>query len=96
MFIEQMRSYIRSVVEIDSSDIDDATLNRFLGEGYDQIVYSEKRWSFYEVSTTLYCALNYPSNTFYTYSFTSPPVLRLFDSSSEIFQLVHPLHLLQV
>ena len=41
MFIEQMRSYIRSVVEIDSSDIDDATLNRFLGEGYDQIVYSE-------------------------------------------------------
>lgn len=52
MLIEQMRSYIRSVVEIDSSDIDDDTLNRFLGEGYDQIVYSEKRWPWYEASTT--------------------------------------------
>ena len=47
-----MRSYIRSVVDIDSSDIADDTLNRFLGEGYDKIVYSEKRWPFYEVATT--------------------------------------------
>jgi len=47
-----MRSYIRSVVDIDSSDITDDTLNRFLGEGYDVIVYSEKRWPFYETSTT--------------------------------------------
>ncbi len=52
MQIEEMRSYIRSVVEIDSSDISDDVLNRFLGEGYDQIVYSEKRWPWYEVSTT--------------------------------------------
>ena len=47
-----MRSYIRSVVDIDSSDIADDTLNRFLGEGYDVIVYSEKRWPFYEVAAT--------------------------------------------
>ncbi len=52
MDISTMRSYIRSVVDIDSSDITDDTLNRFLGEGYDKIVYSEKRWPFYEVSTT--------------------------------------------
>lgn len=52
MNIEDMRSYIRSVVEIDSSDISDATLNRFLGEGYDQVVYSEKRWPWYETETT--------------------------------------------
>lgn len=47
-----MRSYVRSVVDIDSADISDDTLNRFLGEGYDVIVYSEKRWPFYEVATT--------------------------------------------
>ena len=47
-----MRSYVRSVVDIDTADISDDTLNRFLGEGYDVIVYSEKRWPFFEVSTT--------------------------------------------
>ena len=52
MEIQEMRSYIRSVVEIDSSDITDDVLNRFLGEGYDQVVYSEKRWPWYEASTT--------------------------------------------
>ncbi len=52
MEIQDMRSYIRSIVEIDSSDISDDILNRFLGEGYDQIVYSEKRWPWYEASTT--------------------------------------------
>jgi len=50
--ISTMRSYIRSVVDIDSSDIVNDTLNRFLGEGYDKIVYSEKRWPFYEAATT--------------------------------------------
>tara|TARA_B100000586_G_scaffold227464_1_gene175440 strand:- start:2813 stop:3517 length:705 start_codon:yes stop_codon:yes gene_type:complete len=52
MQIEEMRAYIRSVVEIDSSDISDDVLNRFLGEAYDQMVYSEKRWPWYETSVT--------------------------------------------
>ena len=52
MQISEMRTYIRSVVDIDSTDISDDTLNRFLGEGYDRIVYSQKRWPFLEVSTT--------------------------------------------
>ena len=47
-----MRSYVRSVVDIDSSDISDDVMNRFLGEAYDVIVYSEKRWPFFEVATT--------------------------------------------
>ena len=47
-----MRSYVRSVVDIDASDITDDTMNRFLGEGYDVIVYSEKRWPFFEVEAT--------------------------------------------
>ena len=52
MDISTMRSYVRSVVDIDSSDISDDTLNRFLGEGYDLIVYTEKRWPFFEKATT--------------------------------------------
>ena len=52
MNILEMRDYIRSVVDIDSSDISDDVLNRFLGEGYDLIVYSDKRWPFYEVQNT--------------------------------------------
>ena len=52
MNILEMRAYIRSVVDIDSSDISDDVLNRFLGEGYDLIVYSDKRWPFYEVQNT--------------------------------------------
>ena len=44
MDIATMRTYIQSVVEIDSSDISDDTLNRFIGEAYDQVVYGEARW----------------------------------------------------
>jgi hypothetical protein len=47
-----MRDYIRNVVDIDTTDIANATLNTFLREGYDAVVYSEKRWPFYEASTT--------------------------------------------
>ena len=52
MDISTMRSYVRAVADIDSSDISDDVMNRFLGEAYDVIVYSEKRWPFFEVATT--------------------------------------------
>lgn len=52
MQISEMRTYIRGILDIDVSDISNDILNRFIGEGYDQVVYSEKRWPFYEVETT--------------------------------------------
>ena len=52
MNISEMRSYIRGILDIDSSDISDDILNRFIGEGYAQVVYSEKRWTFYETEQT--------------------------------------------
>ena len=52
MNISEMRTYVRSILDIDSSDISDDILNRFIGEGYDQVVYSEKRWVFYETEVT--------------------------------------------
>jgi len=50
--LSAMRDYVRNVVDIDSTDISDATMNTFIREGYDIIVYSEKRWPFYEVALT--------------------------------------------
>ena len=48
-----MRDHVRSVVDITVNDIsDDDHELRFLREGYDIIVYSEKRWPFYEVAVT--------------------------------------------
>ena len=52
MQLGAMRDYIRNVVDIDSTDVVDATMNTFIREGYNAIVYSEKRWPFYEIATT--------------------------------------------
>jgi len=48
--LSSLRDYCRAVVDIDTTDITNATLNEFIREGYDLIVYSEKRWPFYEVA----------------------------------------------
>jgi len=45
-----MRDHVRNVVDITSNDISDTTMDTFIREGYDIIVYSEKRWPFYEVA----------------------------------------------
>ena len=39
-------------MDIDTTDIANSTLITFIREGYDAVVYSEKRWPFYEVNTT--------------------------------------------
>ena len=52
MTLQQIRDQVRNVVDIDSSDISDQTLDIMIGQGFDTIVYSEKRWPWYEVSTT--------------------------------------------
>lgn len=52
MQLSAMRDYIRNVVDIDSTDVADSTMNTFIREGYNAIVYSEKRWPFYEVAST--------------------------------------------
>ena len=52
MQLSEMRDYVRNVVDIDSTDIADSTVNTFIREGYNAVVYSEKRWPFYETTTT--------------------------------------------
>ena len=46
MQLSDMRDYVRNIVDITSNDIADTTMNTFLREGYDVMVYSEKRWPF--------------------------------------------------
>ena len=50
--LSDMRSYVRDIVDITTSDIADTTMNTFLREGYNAVVYSEKRWPFYESAVT--------------------------------------------
>jgi len=52
MTIAQMRTQVRSIVDIDATDISDTVMDNILGQGYDLIVYSEKRWPFFETTTT--------------------------------------------
>ncbi len=52
MTIKDMRDQIRSIIDIDSFDVSNDVLNRIIGQGFDYIVFSEKRWPFYEVATT--------------------------------------------
>ena len=52
MTLTQMRTQARAIVDIDSTDISDTVLNNIIGQGFDAVVYSEKRWPFYDISTT--------------------------------------------
>ena len=52
MTLDDIRNQTRSVIDIDTSDISDTVLNRIINQGFDTIAYSEKRWPFYETSTT--------------------------------------------
>ena len=52
MTLAEMRAQVRAVVDIDASDIADTVLDTMFAQGYDTIVFSEKRWPFYEVNTT--------------------------------------------
>ena len=52
MTIAEMRTQARAIVDIDTTDISDTVLNNIIGQGFDSIVYSEKRWPFYDVATT--------------------------------------------
>jgi hypothetical protein len=52
MTLVQMRTQARAIVDIDATDISDTVLNNIIGQGFDAMVYSEKRWPFYDSLTT--------------------------------------------
>lgn len=52
MTLGQIRTQVQGMLDIVSGDIPVSVLDTFIAQGFDAIVYSEKRWPFYEVSTT--------------------------------------------
>jgi hypothetical protein len=52
MTLAQIRSQVQGMLDIADGDIPNSVLDTFIAQGFDAIVYSEKRWPFFEVSTT--------------------------------------------
>lgn len=52
MTLAQIRSQVQGMLDIAEGDIPNSVLDTFIAQGFDAIVYSEKRWPFFEVSTT--------------------------------------------
>jgi hypothetical protein len=53
MALAEIRTFVRSVPDIDSEDLDDTTLDVFIQEGFDRIASSERTWDFYQVQYPL-------------------------------------------
>jgi len=68
-----MRSYVHGVVEIDDQDIAPDIMNRFFGEAYDLLTYSEKRWPWFETSTT-FNTVSSPAQSDYALSYVGAAV----------------------
>ena len=58
MTLQQMRDHILGVTELDSADIAMTVLDRFIGEGFDVVAFSERRWPFYEVEVVFNTVAN--------------------------------------
>ena len=52
MTLAQIRTQVQGMLDIAENDIPNSVLDTFIAQGFDAIVYSEKRWPFFEVSTT--------------------------------------------
>ena len=50
---QELADYVRSVLDVDDTDLPDAVLNVWFQDGYNRIIAMEERWPFFEVSTTL-------------------------------------------
>ena len=50
MTLGQIRTQVQGMLDIAPGDIPVSVLDTFIAQGFDAIVYSEKRWPFYEVS----------------------------------------------
>jgi len=52
MSLGQIRTQVQGMLDIADGDIPNSVLDTFIAQGYDAIVYSEKRWPFFELSAT--------------------------------------------
>jgi len=52
MTLAQIRSQVQGMLDIADGDIPNSVLDTFIAQGFDAIVYSEKRWPHFEIATT--------------------------------------------
>lgn len=52
MTLAQIRTQVQGMLDIAEGDVPNTVLDTFIRQGHDAIVYSEKRWPFFEVSAT--------------------------------------------
>jgi len=52
MTLAQIRSQVQGMLDIAEGDIPNSVLDTFIAQGFDAIVYSEKRWPHFEIATT--------------------------------------------
>jgi len=51
--LSEIRSKVREIVDMDTTDVSDALLNMYIRDGYDRMISLERRWPFLEKSYTL-------------------------------------------
>lgn len=52
MNLDEMRVFVRTQLDVDSSDLPDALLNVYIQEGYERVIAVEQRWPFFETMWT--------------------------------------------
>jgi hypothetical protein len=65
MTLQNLRDFVRSFLDLDTTDLPDSLLDVFLLEGADRISRGGLRWNFYQASYTL---VTTPSDPTYTYA----------------------------
>lgn len=53
-----IRSRSRSITDLTTSDVSDVVLDMYIQDGYDRVINLERRWPFFEVSSTLSTVAN--------------------------------------
>lgn len=49
----EIRDAVRTITELDTSDVSNSTIDLYIKDGYDRIVSLERRWPFFEASSSL-------------------------------------------
>lgn len=51
--VAELTAFVRDVMDLDESDLPAALIRQYMRDGFDRIVTLERRWPFYETTTTL-------------------------------------------
>ena len=58
MNLLDIRTKVREIVDLDATDVSDTLIQLYVKDGFDRIIALERRWPFYQLSTTLNTVAN--------------------------------------